>query len=115
MSVSLTDFLPSAWHLFVPTWVDVEVFHPEPDASKLAAVRLATRERPGHGPQAKLIVTVGRIDAQKQPELLFDAFARIAEAQPDAVLVYVGDGILRAGLQARVDASESGTRQQRAP
>ena len=37
---------------------------------------------------------------------MFDAFAHIARTDPDLALVYVGDGVLREGLQAR--AQESG-------
>lgn len=90
---------------FVPTWVDVEVFHPEADASRLAALRAQVRAEMQLAPAAQLVVTVGRIDAQKQPELLFDAFAAIASRFPELVLVYVGDGVLREGLQAKVKAA----------
>lgn len=95
---------------FVPTWADVEMFHPEVDPMRLADARVQFRAKLGHGPHEKLIVTVGRIDAQKQPGVLFDAFARIAQADPDVALVYVGDGVLREGLEARVRASGLGAR-----
>ncbi|MEB2351345.1 MAG: glycosyltransferase family 4 protein [Burkholderiaceae bacterium] len=87
---------------FVPTWVDVEIFHPELDAALADELRAQMRAELGLLPSSKLVVTVGRIDITKQPDLLFDAFARIAAAHPELVLVYVGDGALRHGLQGRV-------------
>jgi glycosyltransferase involved in cell wall biosynthesis len=95
---------------FVPTWVDVEVFHPELDATRNAQARSQARSALGHGNDMKLIVTVGRIDAQKNPDLLFDAFARVAQTRHDVALIYIGDGVLREALQARVRASGLGDR-----
>lgn len=43
---------------------------------------------------------VGRLDAQKNPLLLVRAFARVREALPEARLVMVGDGPLRAAVEA---------------
>lgn len=42
--------------------------------------------------RAKEIVWVGRMDENKNPKLLLNAFARIAESYPDWVLKYAGGG-----------------------
>lgn len=54
-----------------------------------------------HLPQGKKqIVWVGRLADQKNPGLLLEAFARIAD-EVDARVVYVGDGPLRGALEQR--------------
>ena len=87
---------------FVPTWADTEMFYPHEDADRLGRERLALRERCGFDARARLIVTVGRIDTQKNPDLLLDAFALLAKTHDDVALGFIGDGVLRHGLEARV-------------
>ncbi len=87
---------------FVPTWVDTEVFFPEEDPVRCTHERLALRQRCGLDPNAKLIVTVGRIDTSKNPRLLLDAFALLAKKRSDVALGFVGDGVLRQALEAQV-------------
>lgn len=86
---------------FVPTWVDTEVF-----SAPTPALRSARREQliQDHGlsPSARIVVTVGRLDTQKDPDLLLSSVARLAAAGNDVALLYVGDGVLRAGLEKRV-------------
>lgn len=50
------------------------------------------------------VMHVGRFDAVKNHSFLLDAFAGVLEREPEAKLVLVGDGILRAEIQSRVDA-----------
>ena len=64
--------------------VDLDLFHP-------------SREPP----RERLILHVGRLVEKKGTALLLDAFARLAEAFPDASLAIVGDGPLRASLQRK--------------
>ena len=59
---------------------------------------------PRHG-----IVTVGRLNEQKNQALLIRAFARIADKVEDDLLLY-GDGELRGELQALIDALKLGGR-----
>ncbi len=54
--------------------------------------------------RSKRIVTVGRLVAHKDHELLVDAFARLAGDHPGWVVDVVGDGPQREALQARVDS-----------
>lgn len=55
------------------------------------------------GARRKEIVTVGRIDANKDQALLVDAFLAIAEKFPSVRLVLYGNGEDRQKLQERVD------------
>ena len=87
---------------FVPTWVDSEVFYPEADPVRSVQQRLALRQRCGLDVNARLIVTVGRIDTQKNPDLLLDSFALLEKKHSDVALGFIGDGVLRQALQARV-------------
>lgn len=54
------------------------------------------------GPREKKIVTVGRIDENKNQKLLIDAFAKIAAEIPEYTLVIHGDGESLPALQAYV-------------
>ena len=48
------------------------------------------------------IVSVGRLDKQKSPNFLIDAFAQVLQHHPDTLLLLVGDGELRQELEAQV-------------
>lgn len=54
------------------------------------------------GPREKKIVTVGRVDENKNQKLLIDAFAKIAAEIPEYTLVIHGDGESLPALQAYV-------------
>ncbi len=58
-----------------------------------------TRENPG-----KRVLFIGRLSALKAPKLLIEAFSRVLERHPDAVLTLIGDGTERASLVARAKA-----------
>ena len=99
---------------FIPTWVDAEVFHPVTPAQRL---RLREGFAAEHGLplQARWISFVGRLDTQKNPGLLLEAFARVVAPHAQgpaasAVLLLVGNGVLRAELEAR--ARSLGLKQQ---
>ncbi len=59
------------------------------------------RMRPAGEGEAGLIVHVGRLVEKKGTADLIDAFAAIAHRRPDARLLLIGDGPLRARLQAQ--------------
>ena len=65
--------------------------------------RLALRQRCGLDSKARIIVTVGRIDTQKNPHLLLDAFTLLTKTRNDVALGFIGDGVMRQTLEARVD------------
>ena len=48
------------------------------------------------------IVSVGRLDRQKSPSFLIDAFAQVVDKYPETLLLLVGDGELRQELESQV-------------
>ena len=83
---------------FIPTWVDTEVFYPAAPRER-AALRQALALELGIGTRQAWVVSVGRLDTQKNPALLLKAFARLRAQGWDAVLLLVGDGVLRRDLE----------------
>ena len=86
---------------FISTWVDTEIFHPRASDER-AALRAQLGTELGLAAATQRIVSVGRLDSQKDPVLMFEAFARLVAAGRDVAWLVVGDGVLRAELQARV-------------
>lgn len=74
--------------------VDAQLFHP---SRRNAALRAGWQA----GPDSPVLLYVGRLAAEKNVVMLFDAFARVRAQRPDARLVLVGDGPLRKQLQQR--------------
>lgn len=66
------------------------------------------RTRYGLAPQRRRIVFSGRLVRDKRPDLALDAFAAVAERRPEWDLVILGDGVMRAELEARVPAALKG-------
>lgn len=58
----------------------------------------------GFDPGTRIIGTVGRLNQVKDQAMLLRAFARVSETTPDVALVLVGDGPLRAELEAMASA-----------
>jgi alpha-1,6-mannosyltransferase len=77
----------------VPLGVDLETFHP---ARRCEALRA----RFGVGDDELLLVYAGRLDGEKRPDIVLDAFSRLPAAL-GAVLVVAGDGPLRPQLERR--------------
>lgn len=86
---------------FTPTWVDPDVFRMPSDAERARAKSELTTEF-GLDADARILLSVGRLDLQKDPLLLAEAFGRVSARDPKARLIYVGDGVLRAPLQEYV-------------
>jgi len=88
---------------FTPTWMDPETFYPVG-----AAERAQLRERLLRPLQARdsdrVLITVGRLDRQKDPLLLSTAFAELCRTRTDLRLVFVGDGVLRSETQAMLQS-----------
>ncbi|MEY8878868.1 MAG: glycosyltransferase family 4 protein [Leptothrix sp. (in: b-proteobacteria)] len=74
--------------------VDTQQFNPQRRDANL-------RAQWGVGPDDLVVTCVGRVAAEKNLGVLFDAFEAIARHDPRARLVIVGDGPMRAELQAR--------------
>ncbi|MDZ7267421.1 MAG: glycosyltransferase [candidate division KSB1 bacterium] len=76
--------------------VDLEQFHPNGRDTVLAK-----RRELGIHPESFLLGTVARLEPWKGHRYLIEAFAQLAPQFPDVHLVFVGDGSLRAELEAQ--------------
>lgn len=74
--------------------VDTQRFHPAHRSADLRATW-------GAAPQDLVVLSVGRVAAEKNLSLLIDAFEAMQQVHPQVKLVVVGDGPERAALQAR--------------
>jgi glycosyltransferase involved in cell wall biosynthesis len=73
------------------------------------AERAALRtELTGGEPLGPLCITVGRFSPQKGYLHLLDAFALVHAASPTAMLLIVGDGVMRPELEAKIAALDLG-------
>lgn len=85
--------------LSIPNGIPVERFEPAgPDA------RRALIDDLGLDPAARLVGTVGRLHPAKDQATMLRAFRHVRDAVPGAVLLVVGDGHLRASLEAVAEA-----------
>jgi glycosyltransferase involved in cell wall biosynthesis len=73
------------------------------DVSRFEAATGPSREDMGIRPGAPVVGTVGRMVERKGHADLLDAWPHVVERHPDAVLVLVGDGEERAGLEAQAE------------
>ena len=84
--------------LAVPNGIRLERFRPADDVARqslVAELGLPTGSR--------IIGTVGRLQPVKDHALLLRAFAKVRVQVPEAALVIVGDGPLRAALEAQAE------------
>jgi glycosyltransferase involved in cell wall biosynthesis len=82
---------------FSPVEPDYELIRTlPPERVEQAAARFDLR------PGRRRIVFSGRLIQDKRPDIAIDALAAISEERPEWDLVLVGDGTLRAALEARV-------------
>lgn len=88
---------------FTPTWMDPQTFHPADDSERSRQRKLLEREL-GFTSDDFVLVTVGRLDRQKNPLLLLDSFRILHRTMPDLRLMFVGDGVLRRELEQRIAA-----------
>jgi glycosyltransferase involved in cell wall biosynthesis len=85
---------------FISTWMDPDLFFP---VHELVRKRLLESVGAELGIRAgeRVVVSVGRLDTQKNPLLLIDGFALLARKRADVRLIVVGDGVLRNEIQRR--------------
>jgi glycosyltransferase involved in cell wall biosynthesis len=74
---------------FVPNWADPTIFRQLP-----SEVRVRVRAELGIAPDAPVVLFAGRLEGQKDPLLLADAFAQVRRKLPSVVLVVAGEGAL---------------------
>jgi glycosyltransferase involved in cell wall biosynthesis len=91
---------------FIPTWVDSGVFQMPQSTANDADRRMACRNRIGAGHETQVLVSVGRLDRQKDPLLLLEAFRLALSRNKDLHLVIVGDGALRSKVEAESLSAE---------
>lgn len=107
VSQSVADFsvqvgkLPSSKIKVIPNGVDFERF------STAEPLDLSQWKIP---PDARVVLFVGRLDPQKAPDDLLQAFSRFAKEAPEFHLLFVGDGPLRSDLEQQVARSPVGDR-----
>jgi glycosyltransferase involved in cell wall biosynthesis len=87
---------------FVPTWVDREVFAAAPMPKRLLRAALVQENGIHLNPDAPWVLYAGRLQPQKAPERLIEAFAALRQAHPEARLLVAGDGNLRAAVENRI-------------
>lgn len=90
-------------------WSDPEIFRASSWEARQRE-RRALRTRLGLDPTTKIVIFAGRLERQKDPDLLVDAFAETASRMPDIALLLVGKGRLQRGLEARADRLGLGRR-----
>jgi glycosyltransferase involved in cell wall biosynthesis len=86
---------------FTPTWVDTNLFR-QPETGERRQRRREFLDDFGLPRDCFTLVTVGRLDKQKNPLLLVEAFAKLHARMPDIGLVFIGEGVLRGRIEDRV-------------
>lgn len=83
----------------IPTGLDFSVFDP---AAHPESERLAMRAALGIAPDDRVVISVGRVAKEKSVDVLIEMMPRLLAQIPNAKLLIVGDGPLRAPLEERV-------------
>lgn len=97
-------FLPLTTHLVVQT-KDIKAFYPKFIQKKTSIIYNPVSETVFHlqeEPKENVIISVGKLDGQKNQKMLINAFASIAEDFPDWKLVIYGEGPQREALEFRI-------------
>jgi len=89
---------------FIPTWVDPDVFHPV-DPVQRRRLRDEQAAAAGLDLQLPWVISVGRLDTQKNPGLMLDAMQRLHAGGRAFHWLVIGDGVLRAELEQRVQTA----------
>lgn len=100
-------FLPLTTHLVVQT-KDIKAFYPEFIQKKTSIIYNPVSETVFHlqdEPKENVIISVGKLDGQKNQKLLINAFARIADKFPEWKLVIYGEGPERDSLERLIQDS----------
>ena len=98
-------FLPLTTHLVVQT-KDIKAFYPKFIQKKTTIIYNPVSEtvfQLQEEPKENMIISVGKLDGQKNQKLLINAFASIAEDFPDWKLVIYGEGPERNALESLVE------------
>ncbi|HNK64229.1 MAG TPA: glycosyltransferase [Anaerolineales bacterium] len=82
----------------IPNGIDLSMFKAAKNPGSL-------RNRLGLGPDAPVLLTVGRMDPEKRLEFIVEAFDLLAERVPNAHLVFAGDGGARKSVEEKAKAT----------
>ena len=102
-------FLPLTTHLVVQTQ-DIKAFYPKFIQKRTSIIYNPVSETVFHlqeEPKENTIISVGKLDGQKNQKLLINAFARIADKFPEWKLVIYGEGRERESLESLVSSFKS--------
>ncbi|MDP1715385.1 MAG: glycosyltransferase [Anaerolineales bacterium] len=83
----------------IPNGIDLSNFKAAKNPGSL-------RSRLGIKSEAPILLSVGRMDPEKRLDFLVDAFVGISEQNPDARLVFAGDGSAKKDVEAKVAATK---------
>jgi len=84
----------------IPNGIDLSMFKAAKNPGSL-------RNRLGLGPDAQILLTVGRMDPEKRLEFVVEAFDLIADRVPNAHLVFAGDGSSRRNVEEKAKATRA--------
>jgi glycosyltransferase involved in cell wall biosynthesis len=85
----------------IPNYIDLEAFQQSLDRFDRQTLRKEARL----GKDEVVVLNVGRLHPQKGQDVLIDAFARARRQVPQLVLVLVGEGRFREGLEEKARAA----------
>lgn len=98
-------FLPLTTHLVVQT-KDIKTFYPKFIQKKTTIIYNPVSEtvfQLQEEPKENVVISVGKLDGQKNQKLLINAFASIADDFPDWKLMIYGEGPERIALESLVE------------
>jgi glycosyltransferase involved in cell wall biosynthesis len=87
---------------FLPTWMNPEIFYPISQEEK-KRLQSDYRQRYHIKSIGRILVWIGRLDSQKNPERLIESFSIVAREFSDIHLVVIGDGVLRHQVERSVE------------
>jgi glycosyltransferase involved in cell wall biosynthesis len=86
---------------FIPTWMDPDIFFPV-SGDERTGLRKELLALYGIQEDDLLMVSVGRLDTQKDPLLLIESFHRVVQDNSKVHLLMVGDGLLRPDVEKKI-------------
>lgn len=84
----------------IPNGIDLSMFRTAKNPGAL-------RNRLGLGPEAQILLTVGRMDPEKRLDFIVEAFDLLSERIPNAHLVFAGDGGARGHVEEKANATRA--------
>ena len=106
VSQSALDYFVGLYGEFIRPGTLLKVIHNSVDTKRFKpdhSKKLTVRQRLGIPAGASVIGFVGRIEKQKRPRSIIDAFSRIAHQNPSVYLVMIGAGPLEKSVRQMVE------------